>query len=785
MKKVFAVAALIACASSGAIDARQSGQQPPTFRSGVSLATIDVTVLDKDGKPVPGLTADDIEIRLNGKAQPIRALAFVQASAPGPVTPAAAKPAPAAAAATTAAAPAPTSTVPAPPPLPAANAALPRRTISNDGAPKGVKPPPPTAPAAPTPAAPPPAPVAAPEPPPVTGAPTESRVFILLVDDLSFSPQRGKAMFTAASRFLDRLPANDLVGFTTTTGVGSVNPVRDRAPVRAALAKVVGAFNDPRGIGKSGPGDPGCSNTPDSPLGINEAIDIDRGNDPLLGDVIVRECFNGDRSSVMSKSVQQIVAECTCAQDVSSQARRVAALARQNKGRQIDGIKNVINAMKAASGIRHLVLLTEGLPVSREVDELNPIVRAAAQAGIQLSVLLEEPDPNMADEGRRALPADVKAQADPGSARRRREDDQLLVNGAQTLNDMLGGTFYRVVGNPDPLFDRVIVASSAVYRLGVELPSGTQAGKEFNVSVSVKKPGLSARANKFAIAAVADAAPAPAKPEAPAAPSTPAKPAATAAPEAPKSVTESVPGSIPASIDDVLKAVLNANTAVSDVPMRAAVTVRRSNSAAGQVDVSLNLAIPAVVKGPLTAFVGIVDANGGIKVNRRILEPTAGSDYVVPYLLPVTPGDYRLRVAVADAGGGLGSIEVPVRATLAPYGDFTSSDILTWVIDGADRAQLFTLDEVPTTQTLHATIELYPAGQMPGEFPIVEWSLMKEGDSRPLVDADSPARPAATLMRSDAEFPWDKLGPGTYIIRADLIVNDKIAGTRSVIVRKR
>ena len=50
-------------------------QQTPTFRSGVSLVTIDVTVLDKDGKPVPGLMSDEIEIKLNGKVQPIRALA--------------------------------------------------------------------------------------------------------------------------------------------------------------------------------------------------------------------------------------------------------------------------------------------------------------------------------------------------------------------------------------------------------------------------------------------------------------------------------------------------------------------------------------------------------------------------------------------------------------------------------------------------------------------------------------------------------------------------------------
>ena len=74
---------------------------------------------------------------------------------------------------------------------------------------------------------------------------------------------------------------------------------------------------------------------------------------------------------------------------------------------------------------------------------------------------------------------------------------------------------------------------------------------------------------------------------------------------------------------------------------------------------------------------------------------------------------------------------------------------------------------------------------MPVNYPVVEWSLLKEGDSRPMVDADSPARPASTLMRSDAQFPWDKLPAGTYVIRADLIVDDKVAATRSVVVKKR
>ena len=53
-------------------------QQSPVFKSGVSLVTVDVIVLDKNGHPVPGLTADEFQIKLNGKLQPVRAMSYVQ-----------------------------------------------------------------------------------------------------------------------------------------------------------------------------------------------------------------------------------------------------------------------------------------------------------------------------------------------------------------------------------------------------------------------------------------------------------------------------------------------------------------------------------------------------------------------------------------------------------------------------------------------------------------------------------------------------------------------------------
>src|SRR5664279_748020 len=73
---LLALVLAIAASSPPRLDAQQPQQPtaPPTFRSSVTLVTVDVSVLDRDGKPVPGLTADDFQIKLNGKLQPVRAL---------------------------------------------------------------------------------------------------------------------------------------------------------------------------------------------------------------------------------------------------------------------------------------------------------------------------------------------------------------------------------------------------------------------------------------------------------------------------------------------------------------------------------------------------------------------------------------------------------------------------------------------------------------------------------------------------------------------------------------
>ena len=59
--------------------AAQEPQQPPTFRTSTNVVRVDATVLDRNGNPVPSLTAEDFEIREDGVLQTISSFKFVVA----------------------------------------------------------------------------------------------------------------------------------------------------------------------------------------------------------------------------------------------------------------------------------------------------------------------------------------------------------------------------------------------------------------------------------------------------------------------------------------------------------------------------------------------------------------------------------------------------------------------------------------------------------------------------------------------------------------------------------
>src|SRR5688572_548232 len=71
----------IVCAAVMAATAAVAARQP-TFRSGVDLVTVDAAVLDGDGRPVPGLRAEDFRIEVDGRPRRIVSAHFVDLDEP-------------------------------------------------------------------------------------------------------------------------------------------------------------------------------------------------------------------------------------------------------------------------------------------------------------------------------------------------------------------------------------------------------------------------------------------------------------------------------------------------------------------------------------------------------------------------------------------------------------------------------------------------------------------------------------------------------------------------------
>lgn len=88
MRTRLALVAAFALSGLVALPLAQDAQRPaPTFRSGIDLVAVDVTVLSRGGDPVTGLSAADFTILVDGKPRPIVSARLVEAGAP-PVSPA-------------------------------------------------------------------------------------------------------------------------------------------------------------------------------------------------------------------------------------------------------------------------------------------------------------------------------------------------------------------------------------------------------------------------------------------------------------------------------------------------------------------------------------------------------------------------------------------------------------------------------------------------------------------------------------------------------------------------
>ena len=642
------------------------GQQRPTFSTTTTLLTLDVTALDRDGKPVAGLQPGDFEVKINGSVRPVQTLAYIEATVESPPT-----------------------AVLAEPLMPGLSA---RRSVVN------------------------------------AALPEQSRVFVIVVDDLSIQAGASKGLFVSAERFVAGLPASDFVGFALTSGNGSINPTRDRRRVLGALKQAVGIFSNP-------------ANVSDAPMvGIGEAFEIEDGSASKERDVILRECIDAKTFPNASQwSLERLSSVNHCASRVSSRSKQIVVHLRANRERQLRALESIVESLRAAPGIKNLVLLSGGMPVTKDVDELMPVARAAARAGVQIATMVEEGDIDLSDR-----PSGVEGGAvSPGRAQTRREDDRELFRGAQLVTDMAGGQMYRVIGQAARFFERVTVSASAVYRLGVALPAGAKPGENLSISAAVKRSGVSVLASRYASA-----------PE----------PEVTLSPA------------------QRMAAAVKRGDTLFGVPISLGAIVRRGGTP-GQIEIGIVITVPSSVDGPLAAIFSVLDGAGALKSGKRSVPAGGNSDYAITFAIPVQQGPHQLRVAVADASGKVGAVSMAINASLNVMGDLQTSDLLTWTPDPGGRMRLLVVEDLPTdARSLTGMLELYASTALPRDLALRFTLLDVTGKS--VQEKIANLAPSADMLRADAQFAVESLPPGSYALRADVSVGGRQIGSVTTPVRK-
>ena len=629
-----------------AVSTRAQQQQPPVFRTGVNVVTLDVTAVDKDGKPVKGLKADDFIVTLEGQTRPVQTVDFIE---------------------------------------------------FGSGA---------SAPAAPTAG--------------VRGAPSprrERRVVVFLFDDLSVKPGASKGLMVAAERTLAQFGPDDLVGVAVTSGlVKSVNPTTDRAAVTAALSKLVGK----------------ADHNPTAPFYITalEASEIDRDFPKDAGAAAIgRECHIMDLGPGCDSSVRAV-------------ARSYAIDLRNRVAMQMDSYKQIIAALATFPGAKVIITLSDGVATMSDLSilqkQLEPIARSAAETGVRFYAMNEETD--AADAG------DI----DGARSRARLQESRALFDGLYAVANAAGGEAFRVIGQADRFFTRIEAETSAIYRLAVDAPAGADKARFLNAKVSVKRSGVTVRANRKALSASA--------------------------------AREVIP------IDkQLMNAVASGGIDVA-VPITIA-TVLRRDLQSSQLHINVDGQIPADIGGPVTTIFSLVDEAGqSVKAGKMVLpQPAPGSDYRFSFPLPVTPGRYSLRVSAADANGRVGSTEQRVDAELSRISAFSVSGLLIgW--SGADGVQkLLALDTIPTgALSLRASLELYAddAAGMATDIAL-RFSIVKVGEQKAPIEQEM--RPSATglVLFAAMDFDVTALEPGAYTIRVTVLESGVDKGSVSTLVRKR
>ncbi len=427
------------------------------------------------------------------------------------------------------------------------------------------------------------------------------RLIAFVIDQGNISAGRARAATDSAIRFIKRLSPADRIGLFVIPGPGpQISFTSNHALIQSQIPRIVGQAS-----GSIGP----------QRLGIGEALRIERGDQIALNTVIDRECPASDR--------------LVCSQEIGAEARELGAAARERALNSLGRLRALMEQLATNRAPKTLVFLSEALVIDQDHTALAWVGPLASKGQIALHVLrIDTPS----------------ADASQRRTFNRSEDSAAAEEGLTLLAGLSRGSFFRVAGNADGIFNRLALEMSGYYLLGFEPEPGDRDARAHKIKIEVPgKRGIEVRARQdFAI-------------------------------EPPRVLTD----------EEALAETLQSPLIASDIGIKAtAYTFRDAASQKLRIVIAADIDRSQNPKGAIALGYALLDAGGRVAASqfeRQLSTPVDPGTSIQRFVTAAAgdgPGIYGLKLAVVDATGKRGSVQHAFRAQLTEAGEVRVADLL-------------------------------------------------------------------------------------------------------------
>lgn len=538
---------------------------------------------------------------------------------------------------------------------------------------------------------------------------TPGRLIMLVIDQANIRKGTGKEAFRAAGKFIDSLNRSDRVALQIIPGTGPMAEfTANHALVKAMLDRVVGQAVEADHGGR---------------VGISESIAVAERNDEYVWQgILERECMGfHDTASLQD-----------CRNKVGVEVREVYARSFAASRMSLMSLRGVIDRLALTPEPKTLVLISEGLVVDQEANDLTWVGPRTSAARVSLyGIRLSSPGYNA-----------TMARTSPT----RERDQSLLAQGMDLLVGLGRGAVFPAAVTADASFSRLGIELSGYYLLTFEPEPVDRDGKNHAIAVSVGRKGAVVRAR-------------------------------------PQFSAEPV-GSVKAS-DDLLTETMRSSLVASDFNLKVTTLSYR-----GETDERIKVILSAEIdrafnpSGPLSLAYTIVRSGGGLAwadVEKTIV-PAAGQEGRPQHYLSAVvldPGAYVIKIAVVDESGRRASVERAFDAKLTAVGQIRLGDLmLARSGAGAGAARLRpVVDGRVETDSLIAYMEIYSEAEPQLETATLRVEIARDEDGR-AVEAAAMVFAASTKGKraAQASVPMALLRDGEYVARVILMAGGRPIG---------